>query len=106
MLSHYQCPELYQESGMKRRDFIIVLAGARGGWPSPARAQQKAMPVIGYLAIATPASNALLLPAFLRGLGETGYVERQNVVIEYRWAEDRYDRLPAWPLISSPAMST
>jgi putative ABC transport system substrate-binding protein len=80
---------------MKRRDFIIVLAGARGGWPSPARAQQKAMPVIGYLAIATPAANALLLPAFLRGLGETGYVEGQNVVIEYRWAEDRYDRLPA-----------
>jgi hypothetical protein len=59
------------------------------------RAQQKAMPVVGYLAIATPASNALLLPAFHGGVGETGYVEGQNVVIEYRWAEDRYERLPA-----------
>jgi len=57
-------------------------------------AQQRAMPVIGYLGSATPAANARLLPRFHQGLGETGFVEGRNVVIEYRWAEDRYDRLP------------
>jgi putative ABC transport system substrate-binding protein len=59
------------------------------------QAQQKTKPVIGYLASATPEVNVRLLPAFLQGLSETGYVEGQNVAIEYRWAEDRYDRLPA-----------
>jgi len=61
----------------------------------PLRAQQKAMPVVGYLASATPEVNIQLLPAFLSGLSETGWVEGQNVAIEYRWAEDHYERLPA-----------
>jgi putative ABC transport system substrate-binding protein len=79
---------------VNRRELLLLLAGAVTA-PGASRAQQKAMPVIGYLASATPAVNALLLPAFLQGLSETGYVEWQNVIIEYRWAEDRYDRLPA-----------
>ena len=77
---------------MRRRDFIILLAGAMGGWPSALRAQQKAMPVIGYLSIGSP---GVLLAAFRQGLSETGYVEGQSVAIEYRWAEGHYVRLPA-----------
>ena len=79
---------------MRRRDFITVLAGA-AGYPHLAGAQQKAMPVIGFLGISPPGANASRLAAFHLGLGDTGYVEGQNVTIEYRSAEDRYDRLPA-----------
>ena len=79
---------------MRRREFLLVLGAAVMATPA-LRAQQKAMPVIGYLASATPDVNAQLLPAFLVGLGETGWVEGQNVAIEYRWAEDHYERLPA-----------
>jgi putative ABC transport system substrate-binding protein len=80
---------------MNRRDFVLLLAGAmttaRG-----LRAQQKAMPVIGFLgSTASPGPNGLWLNAFHQGLSETGYVQGQNVAIEYRWAEGRYDRLPA-----------
>jgi putative ABC transport system substrate-binding protein len=80
---------------MRRRDFVILLAGAMGGRPSAVSAQQKPMPVIGYL---STGSGDLLNPfvaAFRQGLSDTGYVEGKNVTIEYRWAEGHYDRLPA-----------
>ena len=80
---------------MRRRNFIILLASATGGWPSALRAQQKAMPVIGYLSVGSPGVANPFLAAFRQGLSETGYVEGQSVAIEYRWAEGHYDRLPA-----------
>jgi putative tryptophan/tyrosine transport system substrate-binding protein len=80
---------------MRRRDFIILLAGAMGGWPSAVRAQQKAIPVIGYLGSESPGPFAPFVDAFRHGLSETGYIEGQNLAIEYRWAEGRYDGLPA-----------
>ena len=79
---------------MKRREMLLLLGGGMIA-AGALRAQQKAMPVIGYLGSATPGANALLLPAFHAGLSETGYVEGQNVAVEYRWAEGRFDRLPA-----------
>src|SRR6266850_3421333 len=80
---------------MRRRDFIILLAGAMGGWPSAVRAQQKAIPVIGYLNSTSPVPGETSSAAFRQGLSEAGYVEGQNLAIEYRWAMGRYDRLPA-----------
>jgi putative ABC transport system substrate-binding protein len=83
---------------MRRREFSILLGGAATAstvWLSPLSAQQKATPVIGFLGISTPGPSAPSLAAFWQGLNETGYVEGQNVAIEYRWAEGRYDRLPA-----------
>jgi putative ABC transport system substrate-binding protein len=80
---------------MRRRDFTILLAGAVGGRPPAVRAQQKAMPVVGFLHYGSPGPFAPFMAAFHQGLGETGNVEGQNLAIEYRWAEGRYDRLPA-----------
>jgi putative tryptophan/tyrosine transport system substrate-binding protein len=79
---------------MQRREFITFLGGAAVTWPLGARAQQTAMPVIGFMNVSTREARAGLLAEFRKGVSETGYIVGQNLMIEDRWAEDHEDRLP------------
>jgi len=81
---------------MRRRDVVTLIGSAAVAWPFALRAQQKAVPMIGYLSSNSPGAAAPALAGFRQGLSEAGYVEGQNVAIEYRWAEGSYDRLPAF----------
>jgi putative tryptophan/tyrosine transport system substrate-binding protein len=82
-------------SSIKRREFITLLGGVAAAWPVTARAQQPAMPVVGYLNYGSPESDTSRLTGLRRGLNQTGYVEGRNFLIEYRWAGNQADRLPA-----------
>src|SRR5215831_11175153 len=79
---------------MNRRAFVALLGGAAAVWPLAARAQQPAMPVVGFLRSTTATSAAHLVAAFRQGLNEVGFVEPQSVAIDYRWADNQNDRLP------------
>jgi putative tryptophan/tyrosine transport system substrate-binding protein len=79
---------------MRRRDFIKGVANSAAAWPLAARAQQPAMPVIGFIREGSAQSGTRWVGGFQKGLSETGYIEGQNVTVEYHWLEGNYDRLP------------
>jgi putative ABC transport system substrate-binding protein len=83
---------------MKRREFITLVGGAVATWPLAVHAQHSAMPVIGFMSARSPEDSEHLVEAFRRGLREGGFVEGQNVRIEFRWAHGDYDRLRALPI--------
>jgi len=80
---------------LRRRQFIALLGGAAAAWPVAARGQQPAMPVIGLLSARSPAVDATLISVIRQGLNDSGFVEGQNVALDYRWADGQYDRLTA-----------
>jgi putative ABC transport system substrate-binding protein len=92
-LTEDSCPR-QRRHRVRRRELMLLPGGAAVAVPFAARAEQKAMPVVGYLNGSSPEANAPQLSAFRQGLSETGWVEGQNVVVEYRWAEFHYERLP------------
>src|SRR4030095_10050139 len=79
---------------MRRREFIALVGGAAAGWPLAARAQRTELPVIGFLGSSLPDEYTIRLHAFRQGLKDEGYIEGQNIIVEYRWAEDQNSRLP------------
>jgi putative tryptophan/tyrosine transport system substrate-binding protein len=87
-----RCRLVSMGADKQRREFITLVGGAAAAWPLAVSAQQPTMPAIGFVNDASPKSYARQMSAFLKGLGETGYVDGPNVVIEYRWAEGRNDR--------------
>ena len=89
---------------MMRRQFIMLLGGAAAAWPLTARAQQPAMPTVGFVTGRSAEATVRQLAAFRKGLNETGYVEGQNVMVEYHWLEGQYDRCRlSWPISSAVA---
>src|ERR1700736_4098890 len=85
-------PCAWPGADMRRREFITLVGGA-ATWPVAARAQKSALPIIGFLSSRSPGESEAVVSAFRQGLGESGYVVGQNVLVDYRWAEGRYERL-------------